>query len=503
MAAAQLQGERNAREFIAKLPSATAEDREQLEQVKRQQAQVKKYDASLRQHMAKHQRMAANAPVERLNFNNQYVVPGSLSTLSQPPPQTILSSQPSNNPFTIPGTQQGEEASQYWANLYVQGEQQGGLTGIAKQAVAFPMGMLSSLWTKDTALQTSLTLGTSGLGALAGAGKLDAASMPVLRTMQIGGAFGSGTSIGQGISGKDMFTGEELSPLERGFNLTFGALGAGLDLGGSGLRLGNLSKSFPTVMNALEGISAPQITRTGGRLGLSTEGGSINLGGDGETPGIKGKVEPQVVKPKGETTVSKESTSETRQIKSESITSKVGAKSQYAAYVKYAKGYGKELGSYDAISNPGLLGPKPKDIEKIGINQAVQNSLASTFSGGRYTTIELDKPLMVYRVWSPGTRAREFGAYWSLEKPQGSLQSTIDSALKPEWGHLLDANGIQLPGRSQATKWVAIEVPAGTHINVGEVGAQGGTWVGGKSQVLIDRSLVITDDLVRARGDLK
>jgi hypothetical protein len=239
-----------------------------------------------------------------------------------------------------------------------------------------------------------------------------------------------------------------------------------------------------------------QVTRTGGRLGLSTESGSIRLGGAAEeAPALKGKVEPEVIS-KGETTVSKESASEL-------ITSKVGAKSQYAAYVKYAKGYGKELGSYDAISNPGPLGPKQKDIEKIGINQAVQNSLASTFSGGRYTAIELDKPLMVYRVWSPGTRAREFGAYWSLEKPQGSLQSTIDSALKPEWGHLLDANGSQLPGRSQATKWVAIEVPAGTHINVGEVGAQGGAWVGGNSQVLIDRSLAITDDLVRARGDLK
>jgi hypothetical protein len=271
--------------------------------------QVKKYDASLRQHMAKHQRMAANAPVEKLNFNHQYVVPGSLSHLSQlpqtqPPPQTILSSQPlstSNNPFTIPGTQQGEEASQYWANLYVQGEQQGGLEGVTKQFIAAPMGMLSSLWTKDTALQTALTLGTSGLGAAAGAGKLGAASIPVTRGIQFGGAFQSGTSIGQGLSGKDMWTGEELSPLDRGFHLTFGALGAGLDLGGSGLRLGNLSKSFPTVMNALEGISAPQITRTGGRLGLSTEGGSINLGGtpEGGATGT-GKTEPEVVKPKAQ-----------------------------------------------------------------------------------------------------------------------------------------------------------------------------------------------------------
>jgi hypothetical protein len=280
MAAAQLQGERNAREFIAKLPSATAEDKEQLTQVKRRQQQVKNYDASLRQHLAKHQRMAANAPVEKLNFNHQYVLPGSLSHLSQPPqpqisPQTILSSQPSNSPFTIPGTQQGEEASQYWANLYVQGEQQGGLTGVAKQAVAFPMGMLSSLWTKDTALATAFTLGTSGLGALAGAGRLGAASMPTIRAMQIGGAFQSGTSIGQAITGKNMFTGEELSPLDRGFHLTFGALGAGLDLGGAGLTLKNAGQSFPTLTNALVKQAKPKVT-----FGeINTQAGSIKLGG--------------------------------------------------------------------------------------------------------------------------------------------------------------------------------------------------------------------------------
>jgi hypothetical protein len=81
--------------------------------------------------------------------------------------------------------------------------------------------------------------------------------------------------------------------------LTFGALGAGLDLGGSGLRLGNLSKSFPTLAKALEGVSAPQVTRTGGRLGLSNQGGSINLGGTPEQPPqMKLSAEPEVMVPK-------------------------------------------------------------------------------------------------------------------------------------------------------------------------------------------------------------
>jgi Bacterial toxin 46 len=69
--------------------------------------------------------------------------------------------------------------------------------------------------------------------------------------------------------------------------LTFGALGAGLDLGGSGLRLGNLSKSFPTLAKALEGVSAPQVTSRG----MSTQQGAVRLGGGQDNiHGIQDKV---------------------------------------------------------------------------------------------------------------------------------------------------------------------------------------------------------------------
>jgi hypothetical protein len=110
--------------------------------------------------------------------------------------------------------------------------------------------------------------------------------------------------------------------------------------------------------------------------------------------------------------------------------------------------------------------------------------------------------MIVYRAWTPGTNSKEFGGYWSLEKPRGSLQTSIDSALKPEWYHLIDKNGKEMPGRVQATKWVAVEVPPGTQINVGQVGSQGGMWIGGGSQVFINRN-IIHEDLVRARGYLK
>jgi hypothetical protein len=127
---------------------------------------------------------------------------------------------------------------------------------------------------------------------------------------------------------------------------------------------------------------------------------------------------------------------------------------------------GKVLNEADAL-NPGALGDELKGI-------------AETFSGGRYATIKLDRPLTVYRAWAPG-QSNEFGAFWALEKPRGSLQSRIDSALLPEWGKIRGTTF-----NAQATHYSIIEIPAGTTIHVGEVGSQGGMWVGGKSQLLID-----------------
>lgn len=120
----------------------------------------------------------------------------------------------------------------------------------------------------------------------------------------------------------------------------------------------------------------------------------------------------------------------------------------------------------DALT-PGSLGDDYKDVP-------------GTFSGGRYTTIQLDKPLKVYRAWAQG-QSKEFGAFWSLDMPLGGLQSRIDSALLPEWGTV---RGTVF--RSQATQYTIIELPVGTTIHVGEVGSQGSVWVGGKSQLLIE-----------------
>jgi len=127
---------------------------------------------------------------------------------------------------------------------------------------------------------------------------------------------------------------------------------------------------------------------------------------------------------------------------------------------------GKILSESDALT-PGPLGD---DV----------NGLPGTFSGGRYATMQLDQPLTVYRAWTPG-QSRELGAFWSLDQPTGSLQTRIDSALLPEWGNIRGT-----PFSAQATQYTTMELPAGTVIHIGEVGSQGGTWVGGGSQLIIE-----------------
>lgn len=124
---------------------------------------------------------------------------------------------------------------------------------------------------------------------------------------------------------------------------------------------------------------------------------------------------------------------------------------------------GRVLGEFDAMT-PGKL----------------PGAVAETFSGGRYAVVELDMPMVLHRAWAPG-QSREFGGYWSMEVPRGSLQSRIDSALLPDWGRIS-----YTPFRTQATNIVSVEIPAGTKLYVGEVGSQGSPWVGGKSQVLVE-----------------
>lgn len=65
-------------------------------------------------------------------------------------------------------------------------------------------------------------------------------------------------------------------------------------------------------------------------------------------------------------------------------------------------------------------GPLPKEI-------------ADTFRSGTYTRLIIQEETTLYRVY--GGKAGELGSYWTRTKPQGPLQSVVDSALDQKWGN--------------------------------------------------------------------
>lgn len=99
-----------------------------------------------------------------------------------------------------------------------------------------------------------------------------------------------------------------------------------------------------------------------------------------------------------------------------------GASSSVATGVPYRESVGQAPGRVLSESDALMVGPLGNDL----------TGLPGTFSGGRYATLQLNQPMTVYRAWAPG-QSREFGAFWSLEKPAGSLQKRIYSELLPEW----------------------------------------------------------------------
>lgn len=98
---------------------------------------------------------------------------------------------------------------------------------------------------------------------------------------------------------------------------------------------------------------------------------------------------------------------------------------------------------------------------------------AVLFRGASYTELRTQTPATLYRVY--GGSAEKLGKWWTKSPPSGSLQSTIDSALLPQWGN-------------DASRVVKIELPAGIKIYEGFAAPQSDSLVslfGGGSQVFI------------------
>jgi RHS repeat-associated protein len=97
--------------------------------------------------------------------------------------------------------------------------------------------------------------------------------------------------------------------------------------------------------------------------------------------------------------------------------------------------------------------------------------IANTFRSGTYTARTLDESTTLYRVI--GDAGNPAGSYWTSLKPQGPLQSVIDSALDQNWGNT-------------ATRVIKAKIPAGTQIYEGAAAAQRGL-VGGGNQIYIPK----------------
>ncbi|WP_330210751.1 two-partner secretion domain-containing protein [Pseudomonas sp. AM4(2022)] len=125
-------------------------------------------------------------------------------------------------------------------------------------------------------------------------------------------------------------------------------------------------------------------------------------------------------------------------------------------------GIGRVEGTYSAIK-PGPL----------------TDSIAETFSGGRYSVVTLERDTVLYRA---GTADKPLGQFFSSEPPVGVSQTRIDKAVLPEW-----------PGgaKSPIDTTFEIKIPAGTKVYVGEVGSQGGFYIGGTQQIVVQKPWLI------------
>lgn len=123
---------------------------------------------------------------------------------------------------------------------------------------------------------------------------------------------------------------------------------------------------------------------------------------------------------------------------------------------------GKLNGSYSAID------PEP-----------LPDNITGTFVGGKYSAVTLERDTVLYRA---GTAEQPLGQFFSRKPPASIIQTRIDKAVLPEW-----PSG----GKSPIDTTFAVKIPKEMEVYVGEVGSQGGFYVGGSQQVVVPRPWAI------------
>ncbi|RJF90283.1 hemagglutinin repeat-containing protein [Sphingomonas cavernae] len=122
-----------------------------------------------------------------------------------------------------------------------------------------------------------------------------------------------------------------------------------------------------------------------------------------------------------------------------------------------------------------LDAPLGKVVAQYGpLNQGpLSSDIVGTFRSGTYSEVITTSPTKLYRVI--GDSGNPAGAYWTRMKPEGPLQSVIDSALDQSWGN-------------SATRVIEMEVPPGTKLFEGAAAAQRGL-IGGGNQIYFDKDI--------------
>ena len=103
------------------------------------------------------------------------------------------------------------------------------------------------------------------------------------------------------------------------------------------------------------------------------------------------------------------------------------------------------------------------------------DEMAGTFRGGQYSTSTMADEQVLYRA---GTADRPLGQFFSSEPPVGVTQTRIDKAIPEAW-----PDGTPAP----LDTGYAIRFPAGTTMHTGDVANQGGLYMGGTEQIVVER----------------
>ncbi|MGF1511539.1 MAG: hypothetical protein ACFB9M_18755 [Myxococcota bacterium] len=75
----------------------------------------------------------------------------------------------SRPPTWIPGAEAGESAVEFYVDMVESGQESGGLQGALQVAAGYAGGVTAALWTRETAMDTTVALGAVSGTALGGA----------------------------------------------------------------------------------------------------------------------------------------------------------------------------------------------------------------------------------------------------------------------------------------------------------------------------------------------